>query len=125
MIAPRFASHLKELPKSIVVIGAGPTDCEFAYLFNRVGVDVTWIVDDLGVLPQMHSAAGKTLGLALVRRDIRMIQGQLADRIERDDESITAVLKDGSRYQAEMAFVAIGRLPDWGAFEFGGCWLTA
>jgi len=114
VIAPRFASHLKGLPKSMVVIGAGPTGCEFAYLFNRVGVDVTWIVDDLGVLPQMHPDAGKALGLALVRQGVRMVQGQFADRIERDDDGITAVLQDGSRYSAEMAFVAIGRMPDWG-----------
>ena len=112
VIAPRFASHLKNLPPSMVVIGAGPTGCEFAYLFNRVGVEVTWIVDEMGVLPQMYPDVGKALGLALVRQGVRMVQGQFADSIERTDAYITTVLQDGARYAAEMAFVAVGRLPD-------------
>lgn len=123
VIAPRFASHLKDLPKSMVVIGAGPTGCEFAYLFNRGGVDVTWIVDDLGVLPQMYPDAGKALGLALVRQGVRMVQGQFADRIERGEDGITAVLQDGSRYAADMAFVAIGRMPDWGRLNLAAAGL--
>jgi pyruvate/2-oxoglutarate dehydrogenase complex dihydrolipoamide dehydrogenase (E3) component len=113
VIAPRFAGGLTALPDSMLVIGAGATGCEFAYLFNRLGVDVTWIVDQLGVLPQMHPDLGRLLGQALVRQGVRMVAGQMVDRLERDGAGVTAVLQDGARYQAEMAFVAIGRLPDW------------
>ena len=41
----------------------------------------------------------------------------MVDQLERD-EGVTAVLADGARYKAEMAFVAIGRKPDWGRIDF-------
>lgn len=44
VLVPRFASQMESVPRSAVVIGSGPTGCEFAYLFNRLGTQVTWIV---------------------------------------------------------------------------------
>lgn len=113
VLAPRFLSHLRELPATMLVIGAGPTGCESAYLFSALGVEVTWIVDQFGVLPQFHPDAGAFLAHALVRQGVRMVEGQLAARLEREEGGVTAVLSDGARYDAEMAFVAIGRKPDW------------
>lgn len=113
VLAPRFASHLADLPSSVVVIGAGPTGSEFAYLFNRVGVDVAWVVDDFGVLPQMHADAGQSLSNALIKQGVQRVNG-LADRIERDDSGVEVVLTSGETLTADMAFVAIGRMPDWG-----------
>ena len=112
VIAPRFASHLNKLPQSMVVVGAGATGCESVYLFNQYGVDVTWIVDQFGILPQFNQDLGRALGIALVRRGVRVVQGQMVERLERD-EGVTAVLADGAHIAADMAFVAIGRRPDW------------
>lgn len=112
VLAPRFASHLTDLPERMVVIGAGPTGCEFAYLFNRIGVEVTWVVDAFGILPQFHADAGHFLGQALVQCGVRRVDG-LADHIERSEAGVTVVLTDGTTLTAGMAFVAIGRIPDW------------
>ncbi len=112
VIAPRFASHMSSLPKSILVIGAGPTGSESAYLFNRFGVEVTWIVDQFGVLPQMHKDLGKDLSAEMAVQGVHIVQGQMVDRLDRA-EGVTAVLTDGSLHQAQMAFVAVGRKPDW------------
>ncbi len=116
VLAPRFASHLADLPERVVVIGAGPTGCEFAYLFNRIGVDVTWVVDPFGVLPQFHADAGRFLGQALARRGVQRVDG-LAQQIERADDGVTVVLTDGTALTAGMAFVAIGRAPDWSRLD--------
>lgn len=123
VIAPRFASHLNVLPRSIIVVGAGATGSESAYLFNRFGVEVTWIVDQFGVLPQMNQQLGSALGSALVRQGVRVIQGQAVERLERG-EGVTAVLADGTRVVAEMAFVAIGRRPDWANIDFSAAGLA-
>jgi dihydrolipoamide dehydrogenase len=117
IIAPRFASHLSSLPQSIIVIGAGATGCESAYLFNRFGVEVTWIVDQFGILPKMNQDLGQALGTELVRQGVRMVQGQMVDRLERN-EGVTAVLTDSARYRADMAFVTTGRKPDWERINF-------
>ena len=124
VIAPRFASHLNQLPQRMIVIGAGATGCETAYLFNSFGVQVTWIVDQFGILPNMHPDLGLALGHALVQQGVQIVQGQMVDRLKRDEDGVTAVLNDGTCYKAEMAFVAIGRKPDWGRVDLGaaGLW---
>lgn len=113
IIAPRFASHLHTLPASIVVVGAGVTGSEFTYLFNRLRVAVTWIVDEFGVLPTFHADAGRFLATALAQQGVKIVSGQAVTAIEQAEEEVAAVTTGGDRYQAEMAFVAIGRLPDW------------
>ncbi|GAB4442072.1 MAG: NAD(P)/FAD-dependent oxidoreductase [Anaerolineae bacterium] len=114
VIAPRFAGALDELPGSVVVIGAGATGSETVYMFNRLGVDVTWVVDQAGVLPTFAPAAGQFLAETLARRGVKIVAGPLADRIDRDDSGVTVLLSDGGKLRAEMAFVAIGRSPDLG-----------
>ena len=112
VIAPRFFSGLKALPGSMVVIGAGATGVEAVYLFNRLGLAVTWIVDQLGVLPDYPAAAGTLIADILVKRGVKLVQGTLADHFEEEGDGVAVVLADGRRYTAGLAFVAIGRLSD-------------
>jgi pyruvate/2-oxoglutarate dehydrogenase complex dihydrolipoamide dehydrogenase (E3) component len=112
ILAPRFAGKLDPLPKSVVVIGAGATGCEFTYLFNRLGVEVTWIVDPYGVLPAFDPSAGQFLGEILEKRGVKTIKGQFAERIDQTDDGVEVFTSDGMGHPAEMAFVAIGRKPD-------------
>lgn len=114
VLAPRFLSKLDHLPPRMLVIGAGATGCESAYLFNALGVEVTWIVDQFGILPQLHAPLGVALGVALEQQGVRAVRGQMVERLEREEERVTAVLVNGARYAADIAFVAIGRRPDWG-----------
>jgi pyruvate/2-oxoglutarate dehydrogenase complex dihydrolipoamide dehydrogenase (E3) component len=116
VLAPRFASKMDKLPASVVVIGAGATGSESVYMFNRLGVDVTWIVDEFGVLPTFAAPAGAFLAEVLAGRGVNIVTGLLADHIDRDDNDMTVVLSDGSQHRAEMAFVAIGRFPDISRF---------
>lgn len=112
VIAPRFMSDFTELPRSIVVVGAGSTGCEFAHLFAALGVEVTWIVDSYGVLPAYHPRAGELLAESMAKRGVVINSGATADRIERGDDGVVVVLHNGEEIGAEMAFVAIGRRPD-------------
>jgi pyruvate/2-oxoglutarate dehydrogenase complex dihydrolipoamide dehydrogenase (E3) component len=123
ILAPRFASHLASLPPDIVVVGGGATGSEFTYLFNRLGVKVTWIVAEQGVLPKFAPSAGPFLAEALVRRGVRLVQGQMAARIEREPDGVTLITTDGARYSASTAFVAIGRLPDLSRLNLGAAGL--
>jgi pyruvate/2-oxoglutarate dehydrogenase complex dihydrolipoamide dehydrogenase (E3) component len=112
VIAPRLLSKLGELPQSMLVIGAGATGCEAAYLFNALGVSVTWIVDQYGILPLFEKGAGEALGDALQKQGVRIVRGHMVADLEREEARVTAVLTDGQIYTAEMAFVAVGRRAD-------------
>ncbi len=112
VIAPRFASHLEALPRSVVVVGGGATGSEFAFLFNALGLDVTWVVDEQGVLPMFHPRAGQMLAQALSARGVRLVAGVRALAAEPSPDGVTVTLADGRRLEAEMAFIAVGRRPD-------------
>ncbi len=112
IIAPRFLSALKTLPASVAVIGAGATGTEVVYLFNRLGVAVTWIVDKFGVLPDFPSAAGALMAKILVQRGVNLARVERADHFEYEGDEVAVVMPDGAREKAAMAFVAIGRFPD-------------
>ena len=68
ILAPRFADKICALPEDILVVGSGYTGSEFAYLFNRLGVRVTWIAGSRGVLPEFPAEAGRHLAQALTCR---------------------------------------------------------
>lgn len=125
VIAPRFFSGLKSLPGSMIVIGAGATGVEAVYLFNRLGVAVTWIVDQFGVLPGFEPAAGELMAEILAKRGVKIVKGKLADHFEDgEDGGVTAVLDDGSRESADLAFVAIGRFADLGRLNVAAAGLS-
>ncbi len=112
IIAPRFMSALKELPASVAVIGAGATGTEVVYLFNQLGVKVTWVVDKFGVLPASPSAAGELMADILVKRGVKLVRVERADHFEYEGDEVAVVMPDGTREKAAMVFVAIGRFPD-------------
>jgi dihydrolipoamide dehydrogenase len=125
VLAPRFLSKLDRLPATMLVIGAGATGCEAAYLFNALGVQVTWIIDQYGVLPGMHPDAGAFLAGALARQGVHQVAGQQVARLEREEGRVTAVLADDARYEAQMAFVATGRAPDVAGLNLAAAGLAA
>nr|WP_290669209.1 NAD(P)/FAD-dependent oxidoreductase [Ardenticatena sp.] len=112
ILAPRFASHLDRLPRSMIVIGGGATGSEFAFLFDALGVETTWVVDEQGVLPMFAPDAGAALAHILETRGVRLIAGQRAVRAENLGDHVAVSLADGRRLEADMAFIAIGRRPD-------------
>lgn len=125
ILAPRFASALEPLPSSVAVVGAGATGTEFVYLFNRLGLDVTWIVDQFGVLPDFDDEAGQALADKLAARGVKMVTGYMADRIEQTaDGGVAVVTTDGGSHPAGMAFLAIGRKPDTAGLNLEAAGLT-
>lgn len=111
IIAPRFASHLSTLPPDIIVIGGGPTGSEFASLFSRLGVKVTWLVGAPGVLPMFDPAVGQALAAAMAAQGVTIHQVDV-ERAERVEDSVVVTTADGATHTAAMAFLAIGRVPD-------------
>lgn len=117
VIAPRFASGLEKLPASMVVVGGGVTGTEFVYLFNRLGVEVTWVVDQFGVLPTFDRQAGEFLKKIYQKRGVHVVEGAPALEIERGENGVR-VLSGETAIPADMAFLAIGRRPDVSSLQF-------
>jgi len=112
VIAPRLLTRLDWLPQHAVVIGGGPTGCEMAYLFNRLGVAVTWLPGRPGLLAGFARDAARGLAASLAERGVQMVADVDAVAIERREVGATVIADSGARFECELVFVATGRGAD-------------
>ncbi len=110
ILAPRYVGRLEEIPGDVVVIGGGMTGAEFVYLFDSLGAEVTWVLDERGVLPEFPPEASALLVEAMDRRGVRRVAGPGA-RVQRCGRGVVVIASDGKRYAAHTAFLAVGRVP--------------
>ena len=62
-----------ELPRRMVVIGAGPVGCELAQCFQRFGCQVTVITDGAQILPKEDHDAAAVVRQRLSREGVRIV----------------------------------------------------
>jgi len=107
------ALYLKEVPRSMIILGAGAIGCEFAGIFNPLGTKITMVE----MMPQMLPTEDRRIAIQLKRifnrRGIRVLTGTKIEGISRyEQDSITAKLDNGEEITAEKILVSIGRKPN-------------
>jgi dihydrolipoamide dehydrogenase len=113
VLAPRFVRRLRSLPEEMLVVGAGVTGAEAVHAFNALGVRVTWLIDDLGILPRFDRELASSLGDVLMERGVKIVHGKPVLSVVTDPKQGALAKLDGGRtYAAPRAFVAVGRKPD-------------
>jgi pyruvate/2-oxoglutarate dehydrogenase complex dihydrolipoamide dehydrogenase (E3) component len=99
----------KELPDSIVVLGAGAIGSEFSQVMSRFGTRVT-IVEALDrLLPLEEPEAGALLREAFEAEGITVHTGLMASEVERRGDGVAVTLSDGTVVEADRLLVATGR----------------
>jgi dihydrolipoamide dehydrogenase len=111
VITYRQALELKQVPRSIVIIGAGPIGLEFAYLFRVYGAEVTLIE----MLPHLAPLEDEEISVELekqfTRMGIRFMTNTRVEAVRAAGEGV-AVEAGGQILQAETVLVAIGVQPN-------------
>ncbi|MEP0945227.1 MAG: glutathione-disulfide reductase [Rhizobiaceae bacterium] len=106
------AFDLAELPKSIVIGGAGYIAVEFAGIFSGLGVDTTIVYRGPEILRGFDDDVRKLLHEEYEKRGIRIITEQDFEKIEAADDGQKRVfLSGGEQLVADQVMFAIGRLP--------------
>jgi pyruvate/2-oxoglutarate dehydrogenase complex dihydrolipoamide dehydrogenase (E3) component len=103
-----------EIPKSIIVLGAGPVALELAHYYNALGVEVTIIQRGEQVLKGLDPDVAEVVEQAFVKRDARVFKKTKLIRVERDGERFRVVFEhDGSEksVEADALLNALGRKP--------------
>ena len=106
---------LTELPRRLVVIGAGPIGCELAQAFRRLGSAVTIVSLDPRLLPREDVDAAALLAARFAREGIALALGARVLRIERGDGGHAVVFDRGrgeERAVGDAILVAVGRAPN-------------
>ena len=112
VITSREALEMRELPQSIVIVGAGATGVEFAYLCNAYGVDVTVVELMPRVVPNEDEEISQQLERALTREGIRFITGSKVVGLEHTEDgarlSIQSAEAEEESVQCSKVLVAVG-----------------
>jgi dihydrolipoamide dehydrogenase len=104
--------ELTEVPKSLVVLGAGAVGVEFASMYARFGSDVTIIELLPRLLPIEDEEISAVLAKALKKQGIKAFTGAnfQSAAVEDGQVKVTARVGEESReFMAEKLLVAIGR----------------
>lgn len=108
------AVSLAHLPRSLIVLGGGPTALEFAQFFARFDVKVTLIQRSAQVLRDVDADAAEAVTQALRREGIRVFTGTelLEARREAGLKAVTfRHAGQTERIAAEEVLYALGRVP--------------
>jgi len=101
--------ELKELPKKLIIIGGGVIGCEFASMYQRLGVEVSVIE----MLPRLIATEAPDLSEALKKsfekRGIEVLTEAKVQSVEKEKKGVVAKLEGGKSVKGEMALIAVGR----------------
>ena len=75
VMTSRHALELSQLPSSVVIVGAGATGMEFAYLYNTYGVQVTVMELLPRIVPNEDEEISEELEKALSKDGVRFLTG--------------------------------------------------
>lgn len=111
VITSDHALKLNFVPKSVIVLGGGVIGVEFASIWRSFGAEVTIIEGLPHLVPNEEESISKALERAYRKRGIDYKLGVRFSGVEQNDTSVTAILEDGTRVEAELLLVAVGRGP--------------
>jgi dihydrolipoamide dehydrogenase len=107
--------ELKDVPKSLIVMGSGAVGVEFASVYSRFGTDVTIVELLPRLVPLEDEEVSKELEKAFRKRKIKSQLGTRLEKMEKTEGGVRVTGKDASgkevQLEAEMLLVAVGRMP--------------
>ncbi len=112
----RSAIVLRELPDSVIVVGAGPIGMEFAHIWSSYGTEVTVVEMLSRVVPLEDAEVSKEVARAFKRRGVRIMTSTRVQDIgiTHDGVRVTVATDDDEEdmLEAERALIAIGVRPN-------------
>jgi pyruvate/2-oxoglutarate dehydrogenase complex dihydrolipoamide dehydrogenase (E3) component len=119
----REAVATKELPESLVVLGAGAVGMELAQVFARFGVSVTVLEALDRLLPLEEPEAGALLAEVFEREGIEVRPATTVREVHRAGDQTAVVTSGGDEVVAARLLVATGRRADVAGIGVGNAGL--
>jgi dihydrolipoyl dehydrogenase len=107
--------ELKEVPKSLIVMGAGAVGVEFASVYSRFGCETTIVELMPRLLPLEDEEISKELEKSFRKRGIKSQLDTKLEKMEKTDGGVRLTGKtskgEAVTLEASMLLVAVGRMP--------------
>jgi pyruvate/2-oxoglutarate dehydrogenase complex dihydrolipoamide dehydrogenase (E3) component len=110
----REATGLREIPRRLLVLGAGPVGVELAQAIARLGSAVAIVEGGAHLLPREPEPLGRGLAKALESEGIEIRLGRHAAAAARDGDEFVLRFEDGDELRGDRLLIATGRRPRTG-----------
>lgn len=100
------------VPKRMAILGGGAVGCEFGYVFNGLGSEVTVIEMLPQLLPMMDSDLGIELAKLLSRQGLKIRVGATIEKCERSGKAWRVFVKKGTEteeLEVDVVLLGVGR----------------
>ncbi|MEM6382456.1 MAG: glutathione-disulfide reductase [Pseudomonadota bacterium] len=115
VITSNEAFHLDQLPKSILIAGAGYIAIEFAGIFNGLGVDTTVIYRRGNILRGFDDDLRAHLRDEMIKKGVKFVFDDVITNIDkREDGSLVSSTTASGEIVTDQIMFAIGRAPNTG-----------
>ncbi len=104
--------HLKELPKSLLVVGGGVIACEFVTIFAPLGVQVHIVDKHENLLAYLDHDVTDILASRMQDMGVTVQMKTKVTHIVRDAEKVMVTLENGEVLSADALLYAQGRQPN-------------
>src|SRR3974390_729011 len=115
ILTNRSIIELPEIPKSLIVVGAGWVGVEFASIYNSFGTQVTILEALPRVVPVEDEEISAELDKTYRKKGINIFTSCVVEGVKKDAKGLTVSFKDkdgkAQTLQAEKLLLAVGRQP--------------
>jgi dihydrolipoamide dehydrogenase len=112
VITSEQALQMDFVPNKVIVLGGGVIGVEFASIWKSFGTEVTIVEGLPHLVPNEDEALSKALERAYRKRGIDFKLGVRFSSVEQHANGVIVSLEDGTRLEADLMLVAVGRGPN-------------
>ena len=115
VVGTREAQNLAQVPKRLIVLGAGYNGLELGSFYAKLGSEVTIVEPVPALLPMMDPEVGEALSLRLKSLGVKFLLGHTPTAFAPGDPSrLTVKAADGTEHvlEADVVLSAVGRVPN-------------
>lgn len=109
ILSSNHAINPDRIPESLLIVGAGVIGCEFAFIYNEFGSDVTMVEMMPNAVSTEDEEISAILERELKKNKIKLIKDTSVNNIDVRNNGVSVGLSDGKVIQVDQVLVSIGR----------------
>jgi dihydrolipoamide dehydrogenase len=103
---------IKEIPKSLLIIGGGVIGSEFANIFSSFGTKVTIIELLQRILSTEDEDVSKVIYNVFRKKGIEIFTDKVIEKVEKSGDDFICTASGGNKITADKVLISVGRRPN-------------